>query len=111
MHRPAGLQRHLRRAADPRRRRLALFVTDFESDASLAGARGQVRAKTGTFLTPNGDQLLLKGQALGGFVETRSGRELNFQLVVNDVAVEQVQEVLAVFQDQGTISAILWRDF
>lgn len=90
-------------------------VTDFESDASLAPARGQVYAKTGTYVgaSSNGTPEL-KAQALGGYVTTRQGRKLAFQLVVNGVPVDPedlIGDVLKAFQDEGKISAILWRDY
>jgi D-alanyl-D-alanine carboxypeptidase len=88
------------------------FVTDFLSDPTLAGAKGNVNAKTGTFLTQtsSGD-LVLKGQAFGGYVEASSGQQLVYQLVVNNVAVKGIPDVQQVFQDEGTISAMLWRDY
>lgn len=88
------------------------FVTNFRSDPSLAGAAGQVRGKTGTYLvgTDQGS-LLTKGQALGGVVDTRGGRRLVFMLVVNNVPVSGIEELMEIFQDQGTVSAILWRDY
>lgn len=87
------------------------FVTDFQSDPTLAGATGQVMAKTGTFVSGSESGLVLKGQALGGYINTKSGRKLAFQLVVNNVPISGLSDVLQVFQDEGTISAILWRDF
>ncbi len=88
------------------------MVRDFLQDASLAGAQGKVHAKTGTYVVAGtSSPLLLRGQALGGFVDTRSGRRLVFQLVVNEVPIAEFSDLLQVFQDQGTISAILWRDF
>jgi D-alanyl-D-alanine carboxypeptidase len=42
------------------------FVKDFQSDSTLAGATGQVHAKTGTFVQGSATGLVLKGQALGG---------------------------------------------
>jgi D-alanyl-D-alanine carboxypeptidase len=88
------------------------FVNEFESDPDpiLAGAKGQVRAKTGTFVAGSESGLLLKGQALGGYITSRSGRRLIYQVVVNDVAVIGVNDILQVFQDEGRISALLWRD-
>jgi D-alanyl-D-alanine carboxypeptidase len=56
----------------------------------------------------------LKAQVLGGYVTTRQGRKLAFQLVVNGVPVnpeDLIADVIKVFQDQGRISAILWRDY
>lgn len=86
------------------------FVTDFESNPTLAGAKGRVRPKAGTFLEGSETGLVLKGQAFGGYIHTRGGRHLVYELVVNNVAVTSLNDVLTVFQDEGTISAILWRD-
>jgi D-alanyl-D-alanine carboxypeptidase len=86
------------------------FVTDFESDPTLAGAKGQVRAKTGTFAEELTAGLLLKGQAFGGYIASKSGQRLAYELVVNNVSVTSLNQVIQVFQDEGTISAILWRD-
>jgi D-alanyl-D-alanine carboxypeptidase/D-alanyl-D-alanine-endopeptidase (penicillin-binding protein 4) len=93
------------------------FVKRFLDVPSLAGAKGNVHAKTGTFLDllPTNDGLILKSQALGGYVFTESGRTLVFQLVVNDVTIENpnnpLPTILKAFQDVGEISAILWRDY
>ena len=86
------------------------FVTDFESDPTLANAKGQVHAKTGTLLEGTDSGLVLKGQALAGYINTRGGRRLIFEVVVNNVTVSGLNDVLQVFQDEGMISAILWRD-
>ena len=86
------------------------FVTDFRSDPSLAGATGQVTAKTGTFVQGTAAGLLLKGQAFGGYINTKSGKRLVYELVVNDVAIKSLNGVLQTFQDEGKISAMLWRD-
>lgn len=86
------------------------LVTDFESDSTLAGAKGQMQAKPGSFLEGAESGLLLKGQAFAGYIHTKSGRHLVYEVVVNNVPVNSVSDVLEVFQDQGTISAILWRD-
>ena len=86
------------------------FVTDFESDSTLADARGQVHVKPGTFLEGSDSGLLLKGQAFGGYINTKGGRRLVYHLAVNNVLVNDLSDVLKVFQDEGTISAILWRD-
>ncbi len=53
---------------------------------------------------------MLKGQAFGGYIDTRRARHLIYELVVNDVRVKGLNEVLEVFQDEGAISAMLWRD-
>jgi PBP4 family serine-type D-alanyl-D-alanine carboxypeptidase len=88
------------------------FVKDFRSDSTLAGAIGNVRAKTGTYVGASASGgMELKGQALGGYVTTKSGRHLTFELVVNNVPIEKILDITAVFQDQGAIAAMLWRDY
>ena len=88
------------------------FVTDFQSDPTLTGATGQVSAKTGTFVQLVSGKLILKSQALGGYVQTKSGKRLTYMLVVNDVAISNgLPDVIQAFQDEGTISAMLWRDY
>ncbi len=86
------------------------FVTDFQSDPSLTGATGQVRAKTGTFVQGSERGLVLKGQAFGGYINAKSGKRLIYELVVDNVNVVGLSDLIQVFQDEGTISAILWRD-
>jgi D-alanyl-D-alanine carboxypeptidase len=86
------------------------FVTDFKSETGLAGAAGQIHAKTGTLLEGSAAGLVLKGQAFGGYITTRSGKRLVYQLAVNNVVVSSLNDVIRVFQDQGRISAMLWRD-
>jgi D-alanyl-D-alanine carboxypeptidase/D-alanyl-D-alanine carboxypeptidase/D-alanyl-D-alanine-endopeptidase (penicillin-binding protein 4) len=86
------------------------MVTDFRSDPTLIGATGQVRAKPGTYIVGSDSGLLLKAQALGGYITTKTGRRLAYQLVVNNVEISSLDDVIQVFQDEGTISAVLWRD-
>ncbi len=88
------------------------FVKDFASDPTLAGAAGNVRAKTGTYVGPNAAGAPeLKAQALGGFITTKNGHHLTFQLVVNHVPIAKLLDLVSVFQDQGAIAAMLWRDY
>jgi D-alanyl-D-alanine carboxypeptidase len=85
-------------------------VTDFEADPTLAGAKGQVRAKTGTVVEPTERGYVLKGQAFAGYIDTKRQRRLAYELVVNNVPITGINDVVQVFQDEGMISAILWRD-
>ncbi|MGA8575208.1 MAG: D-alanyl-D-alanine carboxypeptidase [Candidatus Cybelea sp.] len=88
------------------------FVKDFQSDPTLAGAAGNVRAKTGTYVGASGTGgMELKAQALGGYITTKSGHHLTFQLVVNNIPIEKILDLIGVFQDQGAIAAMLWRDY
>lgn len=87
------------------------FVTDFEKDPALTGAKGQVQAKTGTFVQGTAQGAVLRAQALAGYITAKSGRRLAFTLAVNDVGtINTATDVLPVFQDQGTIAAMLWKD-
>ena len=85
------------------------MVTDYQANPTLEGATGQVRAKTGTYVNETGTAL--KAQALGGYVTTKAGHRLAFQLVVNNVPIAGLDDVVQAFQDQGRVSAILWRDY
>lgn len=87
------------------------FATGFESDPSLAGAKGNAYAKTGTYAAGTDSGILLKGRSMAGFIDTRGGRRLMYSLIVNNVQLGfDIEELLAVSQDQSTITAILWRD-
>jgi len=86
------------------------FVTDFESDSTLAPAKGHVHAKPGSFIGDTAEGATIRGQAFGGYIQAKSGRQLVYQLVVNNVPFRELNDLLQIFQDQGTISAMLWRD-
>jgi D-alanyl-D-alanine carboxypeptidase len=86
------------------------FVTDFESDSTLAPAKGHVHAKPGSFVGESAGSLFIRGQAFAGYIQAKSGRQLVYQLVVNNVPFSELGDLLQIFQDQGTISAMLWRD-
>ncbi|HEX7911142.1 MAG TPA: D-alanyl-D-alanine carboxypeptidase [Paraburkholderia sp.] len=83
------------------------FVTDFTADPTLAGAKGQVHAKTGTFVSPS--PLTLESQALAGYLTSKSGRHLVFMMAVANVPITGINDVLPVFQDEGAIAALLWK--
>jgi len=88
-----------------------LNVTDFESDPTLAGAKGNVHAKTGTFILGAENGLDLRARGLAGYIDTSSGNRLIFSLVVNDVGVlPGFPEISEVSQDGGRIAAIIWRE-
>jgi D-alanyl-D-alanine carboxypeptidase len=86
-------------------------TTNFESDPTLAGAKGQVHAKPGTNVTAVGSGLQLVTQSLAGYVNTKGGRHLAYQVVVNNVPISGFNDVVQAFQDDATISAMLWRDY
>lgn len=89
------------------------FVTDFEADPSLAGAKGQVYAKTGTYVSQNAQgRAIHSAQALAGYITAKSGRRLAFALIANDIGpIQAVEEVLPVFQDEGKVAAMIWKAY
>ncbi|HET9096964.1 MAG TPA: D-alanyl-D-alanine carboxypeptidase [Candidatus Baltobacteraceae bacterium] len=88
------------------------FVTGFKRQRSLAGAAGNVRAKTGTYVGKSASgRLEIKTQALGGYVTTKRGHRLTFEVAVNGVPMNDLEDLTNIFQDEGTIAAILWRDY
>jgi len=89
------------------------FVQQYRKNAALAGATGKVRAKTGTWVDsgPGGKGIVLKGQAFAGYITAKSGHRLTYEVVVNNVPITGVQDIVKVFEDEGTISAMLWRDY
>ena len=86
-------------------------VKNFQNDPTLRGAKGQVRAKTGTYVAGSASGPMLKGQAYGGYVTSRSGKHLTFELVVNNMPIKGIPDLIKVFEDEGTIAAMLWRDY
>jgi D-alanyl-D-alanine carboxypeptidase/D-alanyl-D-alanine-endopeptidase (penicillin-binding protein 4) len=85
-------------------------------DGSLADvqsgtpAAGHVFAKTGTLASGDflNNRFVLSDKALGGYIETRDGRTLAFSLIVNNVPLTEINQVLAVNDDLGKISALIW---
>jgi D-alanyl-D-alanine carboxypeptidase/D-alanyl-D-alanine-endopeptidase (penicillin-binding protein 4) len=87
-------------------------VTNFEADPTLAGAKGKVYAKTGTYVglsTTTPAVPLLKAQALAGYIDAKSGRRLAFFLSMNNAAFVDFDTVLNAFQDEGMIAAQIWK--
>jgi len=83
-------------------------INEFETiDPTLAPAKWHVYAKPGTFI----DGSLIRGQALAGYITAKSGRKLAYEVVTNNIPFQSINDVVRIFQDQGTISAILWRDY
>jgi D-alanyl-D-alanine carboxypeptidase/D-alanyl-D-alanine-endopeptidase (penicillin-binding protein 4) len=86
-------------------------------DGSLEGAgenlpgKGHVFAKTGTTVLPTADPkyLDLVAQNIAGYIETQSGRNVAFALILNDVGlIESVTEVVPVMQDQAAIASLIY---
>jgi len=71
-------------------------------------AAGHVFGKTGTrVVTTPDDRVLVLGQTLVGYIDTKGGRELAFALMVNDVPQVAFEDILKIFNDQGRMTAAL----
>ena len=68
--------------------------------------------RPGTYFFGSDDGVFtMRAQAFAGYIDAKSGRRLAYSLFVNDVSpVNGIDDVISVFQDQGTISAIIWRE-
>ncbi|KTC93436.1 D-alanyl-D-alanine carboxypeptidase [Legionella cincinnatiensis] len=86
------------------------FVKNFKANPTLSGAAGHVYAKPGSYVRDTESGMILKGQALAGYIHSKNNHKLVFNLVVNNVPINSLDDLLEVFQDQGEIAAILWRD-
>jgi PBP4 family serine-type D-alanyl-D-alanine carboxypeptidase len=77
--------------------------------ATESPARGKVQAKTGTYYVYDAmnRRRLLTSKALGGYMTTRSGRELAFSIVVNNVPLGTTVTTSSIGQDLGAISAAI----
>ena len=88
------------------------LVTGFTADPTLAGAKGQIAAKTGTYVGEAPQQrLAIRTENFAGYIVTKSGRKLVYHVVVNDMdPVAGFSDLVGVIQDLGVISAVIWRD-
>jgi D-alanyl-D-alanine carboxypeptidase/D-alanyl-D-alanine-endopeptidase (penicillin-binding protein 4) len=82
----------MRKRADWSKYRSALPVLGVDGTlvdvvAASSPAKGKVMAKTGTLMWEDtmNERFLLRSKALAGVMTTKSGRELNFAIFVNDV--------------------------
>ncbi|MCC9604524.1 D-alanyl-D-alanine carboxypeptidase/D-alanyl-D-alanine-endopeptidase [Blastopirellula sp. JC732] len=86
-------------------------VTRFEENDALQGAKANVYAKTGTYIT--GDEqgrMIVRAQGTAGYIDAASGRKYAFVLVVNNIGViSGIDDVIQVMQDEGEIAAWWWR--
>lgn len=88
------------------------FVKKFQSDPTLKGAAGNVHAKTGTYVgASKTGGMELKAQALAGYITTKRGHHLTFELAINNIPIKSINDLIDVFEDQGRIAAMLWRDY
>jgi D-alanyl-D-alanine carboxypeptidase len=83
----------------------------FGVDGSLATvgvdspARGKIFAKTGTYISPQGE---IAAQTLAGYMDARSGRKLVYSLFVNNAGTfTGIDAILDVIDDEADISTII----
>jgi len=76
-------------------------------------ACGHVYAKTGTRAgyNPLNDEGLLFTKALAGYVDTKSGKRLVFAVFVNNVPYSDVNDMMSVGNDLGSIAGLIYRDY
>ena len=68
-------------------------------------AIGKVFAKTGTTVLDG----FFKAQVFAGYIDAKSGKRLAYGLYVNDIGqLQSIAEAIAVFSDEGEISAIIY---
>jgi D-alanyl-D-alanine carboxypeptidase/D-alanyl-D-alanine-endopeptidase (penicillin-binding protein 4) len=80
-------------------------------DAS-SPARGRAQAKTGTYLWQNGltGRYVVTSKALAGYLQTRSGRELIFAMMVNNTFIDKPNETKREGRVLGRLCEILHDD-
>lgn len=98
------------------------FTAFFESlpilgvDGSLAfvgrdsPAKGNVRAKTGTLVSVDQQTgtITYKAQNLGGYIDSKSGRNLVYTLFANDIAFNDISDIFEVGENLGEISTLIY---
>jgi serine-type D-Ala-D-Ala carboxypeptidase/endopeptidase (penicillin-binding protein 4) len=77
--------------------------------AAGSPARGKVRAKSGTLLWKNlmNDHFVLTSKAMAGYLTAKSGRELVFSFVVNDVQIEDAPQAKKIAKVLGHLCEIV----
>jgi len=76
-------------------------------------AHGQVYAKTGTTGTydPLNNRGLLLAKSLAGYVDTSHGNRLVFAIYVNNVPAENVDDMMAIGNDLGSIAEAIYTNY
>jgi D-alanyl-D-alanine carboxypeptidase/D-alanyl-D-alanine-endopeptidase (penicillin-binding protein 4) len=94
---------------------LASLGVDGDIATMQAGtpAAGKVRAKTGSraAATPNGLQGIVTAVAMVGYVDTVSGRQLAFAILLRDLPFSSFDDFMVARRDQGAIAAALQQIF
>ncbi len=94
----------------------ALPVLGESGDLDLFGgtpADGKVIAKTGTRAVPDpgADRVLMQTRTMVGFIEAKSGRELHFALMVQNVPLASVEDLFAVLRKIVDITVAIYETY
>jgi D-alanyl-D-alanine carboxypeptidase/D-alanyl-D-alanine-endopeptidase (penicillin-binding protein 4) len=74
-------------------------------------AAGHVALKTGNRAIGSAtNQLMLLGNSLAGYINTRSGHHVTFMIVVGNVPLDSPQDVLTVTDEQAQMVAAMYED-
>jgi D-alanyl-D-alanine carboxypeptidase/D-alanyl-D-alanine-endopeptidase (penicillin-binding protein 4) len=78
--------------------------------AKKSSGEGKIRAKTGTGVAynPAVGKFFLITQALAGYIEGKDGHMYAFEVVVNNGKMPTIDDVFAIFEDQGQISSLIY---
>lgn len=81
-----------------------------EDVAKKSGAANKVYAKTGTGVSFNlaERRLFLTTQTLAGYIEGKDGHLIEFMLGVNNAKMPKIEDIFAIFEDEGQLSAIIY---
>lgn len=75
-------------------------------------AAGKVHAKTGTHVSQDGlNQRLIVSRCLGGYMTTKSGKELAFDVAVSNVGARDMSQLATVNEKHGRIMEILYEEY
>jgi D-alanyl-D-alanine carboxypeptidase len=77
----------------------------------IAQAYGEVFAKTGTTAKSVDQEIFLVAQNFAGYLDSKQGKRLAYVVMVNNVGViGSINDILRVFDDQGEVSALIFKE-
>lgn len=82
-------------------------------DEKNSPAAGHVFAKTGSVAAGDvaGQRIVLIAETLIGYIDTASGRHLEFALYVNNLTLQRVSDLIGVIGDEDRIAALLYERY
>jgi D-alanyl-D-alanine carboxypeptidase len=83
---------------------------EIDSVAADSPVVGKASAKSGT--TAAGDlmhnRVVILGRGLAGYMATQSGRQLVLSIYVQNAPIKQVEDVMLIIKDQGTMVTAIY---